>query len=90
MTSDAKILELLNGKDSQALAAVVADTVVTMPEWVLIVTAVYCTKQPQAHKDTKHANENNKRTTEQQKGMFIVLTKKQQVSAQKAPTSQNK
>lgn len=40
MTSDAKILELLNGKDSQALAAVVADTVVTMPEWVLIVTAV--------------------------------------------------
>ena len=93
MTSDAKILELLNGKDSQALAAVVADTVVTMPEWVLIVTAVYCTKQHKAATGTqghKHANKNNKRPTEQQKGMFIVLTKKQQVSAQKAPTSQNK
>ena len=90
MTSDAKILELLNGKDSQALAAVVADTVVTMPEWVLIATAFYCTKQPQVHQGHKHANKNNKRPTEQQKGMFIVLTKKRQrVSAQKAPTSQN-
>ena len=67
MTSDAKILELLNGKDSQALAAVVADTVVTMPEWVLIVTAVYCTKQhkaaTQAHKDT---NTRTKTTNDQQ------------------------
>lgn len=90
MTSDAKILELLNGKDSQALAAVVADTVVTMPEWVLMTTWFYCTKQPRAHQGHKHANKNNNRPTEPQKGMFVVLTKKRQrVSAQKAPTSQN-